>query len=52
MFFFKFILGCQQSDNCSHCSPQVSFTSGKFAAGIIDTCGNFAASVVDTGGAP
>ncbi len=24
--FFKFILSCQQSDNCSHCLPPGSFT--------------------------
>jgi hypothetical protein len=33
-FFFNFILSCQQSDNCSHCLPPVSFT------GVIDTGGN------------
>jgi hypothetical protein len=26
IFFFKFILSCQQFDNCSHCLPPVSFT--------------------------
>ncbi len=26
--FFKFILSCQQFDNCSHCLPPVSFTTG------------------------
>jgi hypothetical protein len=25
-FFFKFIVRCQQFDNCSHCLPPVSFT--------------------------
>ncbi len=58
---FKFILSCQQFDNCSHCLPPVtlipvanlppvSTTLGKlvekFAAGVIDTGG------VDTSGAP
>ncbi len=26
IFFFKFILSCQQFDNCSHCLTPVSFT--------------------------
>ncbi len=26
IFFFKFILSCQQFDNCSHCLPLMSFT--------------------------
>jgi hypothetical protein len=43
IFFFKFILCCQQFDNCSHCLPPVSATLlklvEKFAAGVIDTCG-------------
>ncbi len=54
---FKFILNCQQFDNCSHCLPLVEKictgvvdTGGKFAAGVVDTGGNFAAGVVDTGG--
>jgi hypothetical protein len=25
-FFFKFILSCQQFDNCSHCLPPASLT--------------------------
>jgi hypothetical protein len=40
MFFFKFILSCQQSDNCSHCSPQVLFTPVAICAGVADTGGN------------
>ncbi len=68
IFFFKFILSCQQFDNCSQCLPPVLFTpvaklvekfadsvidiGGKFAASVVDTGGNFAASDVDTGGAP
>jgi hypothetical protein len=54
IFFFKFILSCQQFDNCSHCLPPVSTTLAKlvekFAASVIDNGGNFAAVVVDTGG--
>jgi hypothetical protein len=64
IFFFRFILSCQQFDNCSHCLPPVS--CGKFATGVDDTFGNlppvsttlaklvenFAAGVVDTGDAP
>ncbi len=57
--FFKFILSCQQFDNCVYCLPPasltpVSTTPGKmvedFAASVVDTGGNFAAGVVDTGG--
>jgi hypothetical protein len=58
-FFFKFILSCQQFDNCVYCLPPASLTpvstsQGKmvedFAASVVDTCNNFAAGVVDTGG--
>ncbi len=59
MFYFKFILSCQQSDNCSHCSPQVSFTPvaicrrcrwyrWQFATGVIDTGGKFSTSINKT----
>jgi hypothetical protein len=59
IFFVKFILSCQQFDNCVYCLPPasltpVSTTQGKmvedFAASVVDTGGNFAAGVVDTGG--
>jgi hypothetical protein len=43
--FFKFILSCQQFDNCSYCLPPVSTTLAKMVV-------KFAASVVDTVGAP
>jgi hypothetical protein len=50
---FKYILNCQQFDNCSHCLPPVSTTLAKmvekFATGVVDTGGKFAASGVDTG---
>jgi hypothetical protein len=51
-FFFKFILSCQQFDNCFHCLPPVSLTPvanlppvsttlaklvKKFATGVVDT---------------
>ncbi len=63
--FFKFILSCQESDNCSHCLPlalltpvanlpPVSTTLAKpvanFADLVVETGGKFAASVVYTGG--
>ncbi len=56
-FFFKFILSCQQFDNCSYCLPPVPFTPvanlplvSFFATGVVDTGGEFAAGVIDTGG--
>jgi hypothetical protein len=44
-FFFKFILSCQQFDNCSHCLSPVSTTLAKLAE-------KFASDFVDSGGAP
>jgi hypothetical protein len=66
-FFCKFILSCQQFDNCSHClSPvlftpvakmlPVSLTPVANLPPIATTLGKlvekFAACVIDTGGAP
>jgi hypothetical protein len=42
---FKFILSCQQFDNCSQCLPPVSTT-------LLKLVEKFDAGVVDTGGAP
>jgi hypothetical protein len=65
IFFFKFILSCQQFDTCSHCLPPVLFTPvanlppvsttlaklvEKFDDSVIHIGGKFAASVVDIGG--
>jgi hypothetical protein len=54
---FKFILNCQQFDNCPLFATGVIYTSDKFAAIVIDTGGKlrkmvekFATGVVDTGG--
>jgi hypothetical protein len=54
IFFFKFVLSCQQFDNCSYCLPPVSTTLAKlvekFVAGVVDTGGKFATGVVEYSG--
>jgi hypothetical protein len=55
-FFFKFILSCQQSDNCSHCLPRCRLHQWQicrrcrwyrwqFATGVADTGGKFATGI-------
>jgi hypothetical protein len=47
--FFKFILSCQQFDNCVPLfATGVVATGGKFAAGIFDTGGKFLPPVPTT----
>jgi hypothetical protein len=55
-FFFKFILSCQQFDNCSYCLPLVSLTPvanlSLISTTVAKLAEKFAAGVIDTGGAP
>ncbi len=64
IFFFRFILSCQQFDNCSHCSTPVSFTPAAnllryrwhwlppVSTTLTNLVEKFSTGVVDTGGAP
>jgi hypothetical protein len=53
IFFFNFIISCQQFDNCSHCLPPVSTTPVANLPQVSTTLAKmvekFAACVVDTG---
>jgi hypothetical protein len=50
IFFYKFILSCEQFDNCSHCLPPVSFTpvANLPTCGGVDTSGKFATGFNNT----
>jgi hypothetical protein len=56
IFFFKFILSCQQFDNCSYCLPLASLTPvanlSPISTTVAKLVAKFATGVVDTGGAP